>query len=252
MMISSEQLINYHGAVRLNNIGLALLERGAYRQALNTFKDAVANMRFVFPSKNEDSRGKNDLLSDIDMCITRARQRLVSPEGVHEKSSFIKVESISIMKKCSVAKIRSIINSEPSISHFYPLYITEVSECCTNFEDRDIHTESAIMVYNFATAHAIVALCDPSRSKHLRKAAHRLFALCQNILEQQLDACEDFYQETSILLVSSIVAHSLVHSLFESGSAIRSHLERLDRLAAIVNNLNEFDSIPAIHVAAAA
>jgi len=76
MFPSTGQSHHHKVAINLNNIGCALLEQGAYLDAMATFHDAVFVMKVICTTATTNSLPH----AFLNECIDRANQRLANPQ----------------------------------------------------------------------------------------------------------------------------------------------------------------------------
>jgi tetratricopeptide (TPR) repeat protein len=231
-MSCSQSFSDYRGAVALNNMGVYLLERGAYRSALETLKDAIAVMKTVFPAQNYDHN--TAWRAEISDKLKAAHKRIAKPEVVQcsmplEVNSFDDDE-FDVMKDS--------LRYGPSASMFFPVRVA-ISDM--DIESRNIDVESAMLLYNFGIAHLCMSRVAIKASHKLQEGALRLFDLSRSILSSQYHKCEDSMQQTRILLLSASVMNNIVQVLNEQGN-IEQAVEvfsALQNLSSAVEQLEE-------------
>jgi hypothetical protein len=152
--------------IALNNTGVSLLERGAFPQALQTFKDSIAVLKRVLrgrrPSSLHDNRD-----AEVQNMLDLAEKRLAS--------SFLPNSSTSCWPLASVYTVShdgTTFSALPiTADHIYSFeYIPVRIECTTAdlpfhsgnvtsaiLRRRDADFESSLVLYNFALAHLSLA-----------------------------------------------------------------------------------------------
>lgn len=240
---------DYRGAIALNNMGVSLLERGAYRNAIDTMKDAIAIMRTIFPQNGAVHSAPHNF--NIDSKLQLAAQRLASPETSRAPLS---VQTIPFSED-NINAMKDALRYGPSGSVFFPLRI-EISDF--NCRGRDIDLESSIFLYNFGIAHLCMARVHPKSAAKLRDGALKLFDLAHSILASQCAKAQDPADQTHVLLVAAMVLNNVVQVLSEQGrmEQVGQALSSLKRLDDLVTQIEEdepdFTSVQYVQTAAAA
>ena len=80
MFPSTVQSHHHKVAINLNNIGCALLEQGAYLDAMATFHDAVFVMKVICTTTATTATTNSLPHAFLNECIDRANQRLANPQ----------------------------------------------------------------------------------------------------------------------------------------------------------------------------
>lgn len=234
----------YASVLHMNNIGVTLLQNGAFRQALDTFKDATPLMQRVLPQTRPAS--PKDQPKEVILCrLKQAKQRL---SHLKLNPSSLTVEALCIQDTDAAKRIQSILKYGPSPSLYYPIYTTEP----TIFEERDADIDSAILLYNFALCH--ICLSRVSCAEKLLQAAHRLLVLSLSILEHRAETCDDIFHQSAIVLLASIVTKNMAQVLFEMNRIDEAELafSRLEELTDLVDSIDDEFFAPPISAAAAA
>lgn len=210
-------LDSYRCAVALNNMGVALLERCAYRQALDTLKDAVVLMRGVFDSTPLSRRNQRDRARHCTVLLEKAYHRTAHPQPAPGHSM---VEILS--PSGTLAAISSLLHRHgPALlPPCFPIKIENFDQ-----EARNADLDSAMVLHNFATAHLCLSRFAPTalRAIFLRKAALRLAKLSHQALsnvivvyhERFLD--ESVLGEANLVLIAGSVLNTIVRIQLESG-----------------------------------
>ena len=117
---------DYRAAVALNNLGIAMLQRRAYRESLSTFKDAMKAMHSIFQSEALDflaspssKDGKTtDNSVDVDRKLQRAMRRLRQIEATDYESSVLcpnlRVDVVTYEEVLERSLFGSILKQGPS------------------------------------------------------------------------------------------------------------------------------------------
>lgn len=138
---------DYRRAIVLNNIGVALLSRQAYPQAMSTLKDAIFVMRDVqSPSDVPFSCGAEERVNKAaKLLASHQRHCSVSPVcTIRFEGGCVDIPSTLPFSEDYLSSV--ILN---------PIHIEIADFEC--LDDRDIDLHSALMLFNFGIAHAALA-----------------------------------------------------------------------------------------------
>jgi hypothetical protein len=249
--MAEQSLIRDHrAAVALNNMGVSLLERRAYRHGMETLKDAILVMESVLRPQSK-SRGygvNSESTSSAEAKVHRAVRRMANP---HHVPSAVSSDVIS----------HGGATSHPSSFLASPAFTSPVRIEATDLdcpEDRDPDLDSAIMINNFALAHLCVAKNTNSPIK-LQERARKLFNMAYSIISNQnglsrLSEDEMRRISESRLLLAVAVMSNVVRVLTEMGEDTEANesYQRLVRLGNAVEELQGRNPLKAKIAAAAA
>jgi tetratricopeptide (TPR) repeat protein len=241
--MAEQSLIRDHrAAIALNNMGVSLLEQRAYRQGMETLKDAIFVMKLVFrpQSRNSGLGAASDSTSSTDMKIHRAVQRMANPKPV-PSAVIIDVVSHGVASShCS--PLGSILHESSSSSCTVAIRIEATDLDCP--EDRDPDLESAMMLYNFGLAHLCMAKLAKSPMK-LQEGALKLFNMAYSIISNKnglsrLSEGEMRLKSETRLLLAVTVLSNVVRVLTEMGKHAEANnsYQRLIRLGTAINELD--------------
>lgn len=230
----------YRGALALNDMGVSLLERGAYRAALDTLKDAIFVMKRVFPSSHHLHPGSYD----IDAKLSRAYSKLASSKL--EKPCSLNVEIVP--HNVEFEALRSVLlrTSTPCNRQVNFVIKIEVFDA----EDQCVDVHSAILLHNFAVAHLSMSRLANSSSfvQRIRDGAFQLSSFARQTLGHLMqvdgpDTLEYLLQcNPCLILVTAAVLHCQIQILEESGGeqwrAVKSY-QNLVLLSEIAQNFDK-------------
>jgi tetratricopeptide (TPR) repeat protein len=258
--MAEQSLIREHrAAIALNNMGVSLLEQRAYRQGMETLKDAIFVMKHVFrpQSRNAGLGATSYSTGRTDVKINRAVQRMTNPQPV-PSTVIIDVISHGVASSQS-SPLGSILRASSSFA--VPIRIEATDLDCP--EDRDPELESAIMLYNFGLAHLCMAKLAKSPNE-LREGALKLFNMAYSIISNKiisnkntlsrLSASElQIISETRLLLAFAVL-NNVARVLTEMGNHTEANTSyrRLARLGTAINELDYPGSLGCQIAAAAA
>ena len=171
-------------AIYLNNVGCALLEQGAFENAMDTFRDAVAVMKTVCAASTHDevvfhSKALQDILPD---CIQKANQRLAFPQRCQIAPPMLNdtpspVVGILHLEDYRYFDFDTHMFQNPHHTLLCPIYIEDSSEAYSDID-------SGTVLYNLALSYVCLAKCQTiaANRDHLNQAAARLYELADSIL----------------------------------------------------------------------
>jgi hypothetical protein len=255
-MADQSLIRDQRAAIALNNMGVSLLEQRAYRQGMETLKDAIFVMKRVFrpQSRNSSLGATSDATSSTDIKIHHAVQRMANPQPV-PFTMITDVISHGVASSHS-SPLGSILRESSSSSFTIPIRIEATDIDCP--EDRDPDLESAIMIYNFGLAHLCMAKLAKSPMK-LREGALKLFNMAYSIISNKntLSGLSESemrrFSETRLLLAIAVL-NNVVRVLTVMGKHTEANnsYQRLVRLGTAINELEYPGPIGGLIAAAAA
>jgi hypothetical protein len=246
----------YKCVIALNNIGVSLMERGAYLQAAQTFKEAVVALQLAM---------RVGLPLDFD------EQHAVSLAAIHEsvRSAYQRVaksvlSSVATRTECLHApevSVRSISNDEwdpivmksilaDSEHSFFsnPLCIRiEPSTCGFEQELGDCELNAAILLQNFGVAQMCLLATTSIREKTCRyqSGAMKLFRIAYTILLQHrgvIEHNENDQLHTTLMITSATTLNSLGQLLL-LGNREEEASQVSANLAALVDSVTETENL---------
>jgi hypothetical protein len=230
--MNGNPLHTYRGAVMLNNMGVALLEGGAFLQGLETLKDAIAVMKLVNPAVDKTSTTTS---SQVEAKLQQARHRV---QNMETATSSVSV-TVIFYDDGNLSNMRSVLQNEASSTLAFPMHI-EFSEFSYP-DDRDTDLESIIFLYNFAVAHICLSRVKKEHqiSTKLQESALMLFNLANRIVCNLTSFCDDNIHQIRLLFVSAMVLNNIVGALSEQGRVAEAEeaQNRLTQLRAIFNDI---------------
>jgi hypothetical protein len=240
-----DQLLSrdYRAAIALNNMGVSLLERRAYRQGMETLKDAIFVMKRVLrpPSISSQSLCKTpDSTSYAETKVHRASKRMANPQPI---SSAI---SIDVVSQCATFSHRSCPSgfvlhggsSSPLRIEATDLSLRRIEATdLISLEDRDSDLESSIMLYNFGLAHLYMAKLVKTPIK-LQEGALKLFNMTYCVLAPRCDQ-EGHGMREDIVLLAATTLNIIVVLLNQMGKHSEAN-ESDHELARLGRTIQEF------------
>jgi hypothetical protein len=224
---------DHRAAIALNNMGVSLLERRAYRQGMETLKDAIFVMKLVLRPPTISSQGLYKTPKSTSCAkakVHRASKRMANPQPV---SSAISIDVVSQSATFSHRSCQS-----GSVLHggsSSPLRIEATD--LVSLEERDSDLESSIMLYNFGLAHLCMAKLSKTPMK-LQEVALKLFKMAYCILASLYDQ-EEHGSREDIVLLAAVTLNNIVTLLSQMGKQSEAN-ESDQELARLGRAIQEF------------
>ena len=155
-------------AAILNNIGCKFLEHGAFREAFETFGDALDSYRESFLRTNLEGGGSQQQLR-LEAAAARLREVNLC------KSSIVRIMELGDDDFVSLA-------AEPSFGKFI---LKGFRLSCRGSCVRDTDVDCAVMLYNFGLAHVLI-LQFGMRERKAFKDASRLMRFSLGLFKKEL------------------------------------------------------------------
>jgi hypothetical protein len=222
-------ILDHRAAIALNNMGVSLLERRAYREGMDTLKDAIFVMKLVLRPPPICSRGFGKTpysTSDAEAKVKRASKRMANPQPIPS------TVSIDVVSRCAIFSHRSDSGSVLHGGSSSPLRI-EANDLVSLEGNSALDLESSIMLHNFGLAHLYMAKLA-KMPINLQKGALTLFNMAYSVLAPLCDQEGHETREDTVLL-AAIALNSIVALLTQMGM----HSEA-NELARLGNAIHEF------------
>jgi hypothetical protein len=172
---------SYSIALRLSNLGVLLLEKGCFAQALATFHDAVAMLKASCSEEEETSHHQEAAGSKVQQALDRLTNLEVDLM-IHSKTDVLHYEQLG--------------QGNLTISHLLQTPIDEfvckalmINETTSQMTSRDFDVNSAIILHNFALTH--IHLSEEQGSEHLAPVAAKLWRYSSNLLSREVGTTSD-------------------------------------------------------------
>jgi hypothetical protein len=226
---------DHRAAIALNNMGVSLLERRAYRQGMETLKDAIFVMKRVLrPASISHGFGKTpNSTSYAQGKVHRASKRMATAQAVPS------AVSIDVISHCATFSHRSRSTSILQGGSSYPLSspIRIEANDLVSREDRDSDLESSIMLYNFGLAHLCMAKLVKTPIK-LQEGALKLFKMAYSVFDTLCDQEGQGIREDMVLLAAATL-DNIVALLTQMGKHSEAN-ESDQELARLGRTIQEF------------
>ena len=234
-MHSNRQIVDYNTyrcAVALSNMGVSLLERRSYSEAVDTFKDAVAVMKGTF-NKNIKHQNMNG-----EYFLEQAYRRTAAPRSAPGKSF------VEILSSTGLTSTVTSIMHRHGRDQFPPCFPIRIENFQT--EERNVDLDSSIILHNFATGYLCLSRVAPSRCQahYCRAAALKLAKLAHLTLSDMIKACSKQELDSTLLgdcnlvLIAASVLNTIVRIQLECGKITEAgeSYQRLRMLGTVVSD----------------
>jgi hypothetical protein len=228
---------DHRAAIALNNMGVSLLERRAYRQGMETLKDAIVVMKRVLrPASHSQGFGKTpNSTSYAEAKVHRASKRMATAQPVPS------AVSIDVISHCATFSHRSDSGSILHGGSSYPLSspIRIEANDLVSREGRDSDLESSIMLYNFGLAHLCMAKLVKSPIKVL-EGALTLFNMAYSVFDTLCNQ-EGYGIREDMVLLAAATLDNIVSLLTQMGKHSEAN-ESDQELARLGRAIQEFQN----------
>jgi hypothetical protein len=227
---------HYRCAIALNNIGVQLLQRSSFKQAVQVLKDAVYTIRIAFPTKSSASNtSHNPAACDTERLIADATKKLYNPLSSNPKT--VDVCSWDL-QRIDVLNIERMINQVLSASTINLVPVT-IDMIDIELEERSADFQAALILYNFALAHVGLASRpqECARTEFL-KGALRMLQLSHAIVME--DAATDFSISSLTLTALILSTTGFILSQIGNDDDVRYTLLRLETVVRAIQEEQEY------------
>jgi hypothetical protein len=237
-------------------MGVSMLERRAYRQGMETLKDAILVMKRVLsrsPSISSQGFGHTpNSTSYVDTKVHHASKRMANPQPIPS------AVSVDIVSHCPTfshhSYLGSVLHGGSSSALRSPIRIEAAG--LVSLEESDYLLESSIVLFNFGLAHLCMAKLDNSimhfnfglahlcmakldkTSIKLQEGALKIFSMVYSVLASLCNQEGHGIREEMILLLAATL-HNIVTLLTQMGK--HSEADESDQeLARLGRAIQEF------------
>jgi tetratricopeptide (TPR) repeat protein len=233
----------YTVAIALNNMGVSLLERGSYDQAMETFQDAISVMTEITASSTEQEMPRKRPLgfSTLDAKLRKATYNLANCDTAKHDS---KMNFCVLTGDESPAVVAAALQNEnmffDSSTTFLIRIEKSIHDCLISAVDFDV----SLILHNFGNAYNCLATTATTAAcaKELCEGALKMFevsyALFQNSKEESLPV--------AIIILRSLAAFASTLGMGREAEAYYAYmLELTDSFFAMDYLLTESTEISA-------
>jgi hypothetical protein len=253
-------------ALCLNNLGVRLLERHCYQQALLTLRDALAILRFGVDNASQQQHGHDSSSSCASPAVNaavakftqvrtrRAMSRLAAPEY---QTKSMQLQTLSIESLSAVVSHATARGSQVKEGIIIYMEDLDMDQAAPADQDRTV-LESSILMHNFAVTYQCLSRIkvDSDRRMDLLQGARTLQTVSSNLLRGHRDGCTDYFRLSRLLQLEVIVLSDCVSVLVELDQ-VQQAAEMREELHHLVEWVSEGQSFwkimdPKPHAAGAA
>ena len=173
----------YRTAVAVNNVGVEMLQRQCYRQAVATFRDAAALMKCIVSNSDENKDSFCSLLPAQSLESSKHPLQHAVRSLTHSKptkTAALLIEVLTSTQDGTVfhnTTLQSLLKASPSSSKAFPVRIEddlllEVSACYLP-RSPELSVQAAMICHNLGLAY----LCQSKVTKAARRPRHLRSAL---------------------------------------------------------------------------
>ena len=174
----------HRSAIALNNIGVLLLEQGAAKQALDTFRDAVDTLKIAYnPSAVTKEISWEDLLSNT-LEKTRTASGKVSsvPPCIDGKTSVIETQCWDELDDLSRSQALSVASC--GFGQQCAVVFSISHQVAVSTRDREI--DSSLLLYNYAVGY--LSMAKGKNTSQARRSALCLLRMSFTIFVTNLES----------------------------------------------------------------
>lgn len=205
-MLSSCAL--YRNALYLNNAGVSMLSRGAYNDAVDTFKDGLALMEKVINPENQVVDDEAFHFPRVQACVEKATKRLARSSNPLRPAWHVPLKNISLDGSVDPTAMKVIFREQQGALAM-PIRVDDVQT--EGDFDRMHEVVPAIMLMNYALAH--LCLSRPSQIGGLPECALKLLDMALSVLgigDKLMDDSWDRISEGH-LFVGMVILSNICH-----------------------------------------
>lgn len=235
----------YRNAVALNNIGVDLVQRRCFEEALLTMMDATAAMKEALKVYNCEQAVCPTNLRQVQSMVDRANK---------QRSRAVPMEKRDMHRTLNCADSYNAVQDQPSHQTLFPIRIDDISPDIRSpcaFQDPDI--DSAIVLFNFGVANLYAAHFAPlHKREEYQSQASFLFELSESILERRGRDAEDELSLRQLTCVHLAVLSGLLQTVGDSMETQKGIVRKISQLHGTIKHLDEHLAYINAHSAAAA
>lgn len=229
----------YFTAVRLNNLGVTLLQRRSFSQAMVTFRDALKILRTC-------CRPGGQPLSSVQELSETASQRALETMA-NAKIDPLDVDVLQVsfdQAECDLHTVSSLLDA-PLGHLFNAVQINEDPNV-----PHEMNTESAIMLHNYALANICMAKLRGSES-YVSSAAYLWRSATKVMANSIADELAGSFEEENVVFLWALMLRNLAAVLHVLGENEESE-EYAHALTLVFRPLDDLNLFVVDTVAAAA
>ena len=230
----------YLASIRLNNIGVALLQRRSYRQAMYTIRDALKLLRTCCrPGVGTLSAGQVEF---SERALQRAHARMANPDSDPLQVNLSQVFFDQV--ECDLDTV-SVLLDAPLEHLFMAVQINEDPNA-----EHEMNTESAIILHNYALANMCMARIRGTE-RYVSSAAYLWRSAAKVLANSIVDELSGSFEEENVVFLWALLLRNLatvLHTLGENEESV----EYAHALSLVFRPVDDLDLFLVDAVAAAA
>lgn len=215
-MTSTDINIIYRNAIALNNLAIHLLEKHCYRQAQETFQDAILLMKHAKSHIPLRRSHQQECYQKYNSALKVATQVLNAKTNI---KNLLMIQTILTSTINHFSVFQRII-SDSCVSNIYPILIDDID--CSTTIDCDNDYECAIMLYNYSLVSVAFSHCQVTRASipmrsHNLKSAIQLLQMSHCTFSNMMlrDNDHDSIMETTscspeLLIFEALIVNNLI------------------------------------------
>ena len=243
--MSSSYSQDLHASVlALNNMGVTLLERGCFRQGLEVLQDGISVLKNVFRPAVHDK--ETAMQSNKDTSIRTTDTNSSPPNSTHSYACSPKDTTTAKLQRAAAkllqSQTKSCLSSQcvdlvvlsyqsmglqnvldqlgpsPCTSRYLCIRMDE-STMVGDYTATSPDMESAILLFNFGTAHILLSHWQ-RRPQPVLENAHYILRLASDIIahkSQDASCSDNLMDDICLLQLGLIVLHGMIQVMVECG-----------------------------------
>jgi tetratricopeptide (TPR) repeat protein len=251
--------IEYRAAIALNNMAIALMERHAYRESLETLIDGCSLMESALRHQHSSTSDPSSYLlveDKIQKSSMRLSMSLASSSTISSalSSALDTADAVMVVIHDGLC-LDSRTSMDSTISalkqdsfRLSPIRLEAVA--FQDVEERNPELESGLMIFNLGVAYLCLSrsACSRSASFKLRVVSVRLFRMAydivakletlQQLVDAQPEAQENQLQLATRLLLAHMMLRHCVQAHLDNGALLEA-LEAQEQLARLAKAIDD-------------
>lgn len=250
----------HKAAIALNNTAVGLLLRGFYRDALDTFQDAIKLIKFskfaADPENGAVVPAKDSLEEVLRLPLQQAWQRAAFPRGnqcdINPSKS---AKSVCILKAVSseydpTTMNEALICAGSHSNTKFPMTIDPIDFESTSDMATAADFHCSVLLYNFAIAYECWATTTTDRKEYFaqepfpeRVRAYRIFQLSRSVLVQQYQnyrekVASNFHAVEKIIQLNLLLTDNLIEASSHLSMPLQyqEHCKDMDELLHLIKS----------------
>lgn len=220
----------YRAAIALNNMAVSLQRKGKEKQAVETFRDALAAIRL-----SSRQRRTAEETSEVERKVQLASQRVLIPATSISNDMF---EIVSDDQE--LLRLRDLAKGGALASRLTLVRIEEYGG--DSFSVRNLDLDASIILQNYGVSILFMGLKSskntPQENLQCHHDAIKLLTLSYQVVSEFAREWADDTLLHKVLLVSTVVTRSMAHAFYSLDFEwkVKECLEHLDAIFALAHS----------------